>query len=57
MEQIFNYYYSGYQKIVDLLIESGADVNAKNKYNETALISAAWKGNFQIENSTTNQNL
>lgn len=37
---------NGQDKIVDLLIQKGADVNAVNKHNETALMWSAWNGNF-----------
>lgn len=40
--------YSGHLGIVKLLVENGADINAKTIYNETALILAAWKSSFQI---------
>lgn len=49
--------YSGYEEIVDLLIENGADVNSRNNNNESVLIFAAGKGNSQIEKSKADQKL
>lgn len=46
-EQIF--IYLGHKEIVQLLIKSNADLDAKNKDNNTALKSAATNGNFRIE--------
>jgi ankyrin repeat protein len=37
----------GHTKIVQLLLEKGADVNAKNKYGETALMYAAENGHTE----------
>lgn len=39
----------GHEGIVKLLVENGADINDRNRYNETALIHAATNGDFQIE--------
>lgn len=36
----------GFEKIVQMLIEKGANVNAVNKENDSALISASSKGNI-----------
>lgn len=41
----------GHQGIVELLIKNGADVNNKNNYDYTPLISAAKNGNFQIRDN------
>ncbi|WP_341808229.1 ankyrin repeat domain-containing protein [Wolbachia endosymbiont (group E) of Neria commutata] len=38
----------GYENIVKLLIEKGADVNAKNKYGEAILHFAVVEGNLEI---------
>lgn len=48
--------YSGHEGIVDLLIKNGADVNVINEDNNTALIFAAARGEFQIENSQIDRN-
>lgn len=37
--------FTGSEKIAQLLIERGADVNAVDKHNSSALIGAAMKGN------------
>jgi ankyrin repeat protein len=38
----------GHTEIVQLLLEKGADVNAKNKYGRTALIYATERGYTEI---------
>ena len=39
----------GHYKIADLLLQKGADLNARNKYNsKTALIQASKNGHHQI---------
>ena len=38
----------GYKKICKLLIEKGADVNAKTDYGKTALMYASEKGRKEI---------
>lgn len=43
--------------IVKLLLEKGANINAKTKNNETALLWAATDGNFSIERSNNDQKL
>lgn len=43
-------YNTGYLGIIDLLIKNGAHVNDRNQYNQTPLIWAVEKGNFQTEN-------
>lgn len=46
----FPFYDTGHENIVKLLIENGADVNAVNMYNNTALIlSLDQGGNFKFE--------
>ena len=40
--------FSGNIKLVDLLIQSNAEVNAKDKDNDTALIQAAFRGNATV---------
>lgn len=44
-KQIFNH--SGHNEVVKFFIENGADVNAKNLYNYTALTLAARDGDFK----------
>lgn len=46
LKQIF--IYSGYERIAELLIKRGADINAKNTDNETSLTFAATHGSFEI---------
>ena len=41
----------GHVKIVNMLIEAGADVNAQNKRGETALFCAAWWGHVKCMES------
>lgn len=47
--------HSGYLEIVELVLKNGADINAKNKDNNTALHAAAQNGNVRIENHQTDQ--
>lgn len=44
--------YLGYEKIVNLLIENGANVNNLNHDNDTSLIVAAAQGNFSFFNES-----
>jgi len=39
---------NGYKEVVELLLENGADVNAKNKDGMTALMYAAEKGYKEV---------
>lgn len=39
---------TGEEKIVQLLIDRGANINARNEYNDTALIHAANLGNIHL---------
>lgn len=41
-------FFSGYEKIAEILIENGADVNATNSNGYTALTFAARNGNVEI---------
>lgn len=41
--------FSGHQTVVESLLKNGADVNSKSNYENTPLIKAAEKGNFQIK--------
>lgn len=43
--------------IVKLLLEKGANINAKTKNNEAALLWAVTDGNFSIERSNNDQKL
>lgn len=43
---------SGYEGIVELLIENGASIDVKDNFNCTPLIYAAIYGNFQIDRIT-----
>lgn len=54
LKQIF--IHLGYPRIVELLIRKGANVNARDTKNYTALIFAARFGNFYIENTIMNHN-
>jgi E3 ubiquitin-protein ligase XBAT32/33 len=38
----------GHKKVVKLLIESGADVNAKNYFGQTVLMIASEKGHKEV---------
>lgn len=40
--------FSGHKKIVNFLIENGADFNVANIQNETALIFAVKSGNLNV---------
>lgn len=40
--------HSGNQEVVRLLLENGANINAKNNIGMTALIVAAARGRFKI---------
>ena len=40
--------WKGHEKIVKLLLENSADVNAKTKYNRTALMLAARYGHEKV---------
>jgi ankyrin repeat protein len=42
--------YNGHTKIVSLLIESGADINAKDYLGRTALLYASGKKHVEAEN-------
>lgn len=39
------------------LIEIGEDVNAKDRFNETALMKVAWRGNLNDSNEVNQDNL
>lgn len=55
----FNIYfsYSGNQVTVESLLKNGADVNSKSNDNFTALIWAAMKGNFQVQDKKIDRSL
>jgi ankyrin repeat protein len=44
---IFDATSTGYD-VVDLLLEHGADINARDIYTNTPLLSAAWRRDFEI---------
>lgn len=54
---MYSNHYLGRQGVMESLIKYNADVNARNKYNYTALTTAAEYGNFQIENCKIDQNV
>lgn len=50
--------YSGHLGIVDLLLKNGANINAKNRNHDTALSSAATRGNsVKLHLNSSNENI